>query len=134
MSAVNGMSTRRRAIGAVLATVVALVLAGCSSESPDPEPSAGTDRGTVINVSAVDLDFIMPEPPTTAGTYTFILTNDGSMHHDLVIEDVAGAQTDVLGAGETAEFTVTLEAGDYVLYCSVSNHRAQGMELPLTLS
>lgn len=134
MSVLTARSARQRALLAVLASAIAVVLAACSSESPDPEPTSGGDRGTVVNVSAVDLDFIMPEPPTTAGTYTFVLTNDGAMQHDLVIEDVNGAQTAVIGAGETAEFTVTLEAGDYVLYCSVSNHRAQGMELSLTLT
>jgi len=135
MSVLAEKSALRRVVAAAIATLVAATLAACSSDPAPPEtPAAGADRGTVVNVSAVEMAFVVPEPPTTAGTYTFVLTNDGAMSHDLVIENVDGAETAVIGPGETAEFTVTLEAGDYVLYCSVSNHRAQGMELSFTLS
>ena len=57
-----------------------------------------------------------------------------TMGHNLVLEGVDGASTAIISPGETASFTVTLEAGDYTLYCSVGNHRAQGMEVSFTLS
>ena len=70
-----------------------------------------------------------------AGTYTFDFTNVGSMQHDLRIE--GGGLDDgtaVIGPGETDSVTVTLEPGTYTIYCSVGNHRAQGMEVEITVS
>jgi len=56
------------------------------------------------------------------------------MAHDMVLEGVDGASTATIGPGDTAELTVSLEAGDYTLYCSLGNHRAQGMEVSFTVS
>lgn len=125
----------RHVIAAALASLMAFALAACSSDPATPEtPAAPADRGTVINVSGVDMAFIAPELPTAPGTYTFVFTNDGGMQHDLVIEGIDGAETPVIAPGDTAEFTVTLEAGEYTMYCSVSNHRSLGMELSFTVS
>lgn len=54
--------------------------------------------------------------------------NEGRMTHDLVIEEL-NLRTKVLGSGksETIEFTVPTE-GSLTFFCSVSNHRALGME------
>ena len=139
MSPIAAAPTRhaRRLIGVALA---ALMMFGVSACSSDPEPPASptatgaVEEGTEVAVSGVEYAYVMPEPPTTAGTYTFVFTNDGGMAHDLVIEGVDGAQTATINPGESDEFTVTLEAGDYVIYCSVGNHRAQGMELAFTVS
>jgi len=127
----------RRLIGVALAALMMFGVAACSSdpEPPaSPAPSGGVEEGTEVAVSGVEYSYVVPEPPTTAGTYTFVFTNDGGMAHDLVIEGVDGAQTATINPGETAEFTVTLEAGDYTFYCSVGNHRAQGMELAFTVT
>ena len=88
----------------------------------------------MVSVSAFEYGYELVTP-TTAGTYTFELVNDGSMQHDLVIEggDAAGA-TAILTPGGSDAFTVTLEPGTYTLYCSVAGHRAQGMELTFTVS
>ena len=129
------MTTRTLATRVALAALIVTLMAACSSE---PEtPSASTPPAvdaTVIAVSAVDFSYELSETPSAAGTYTFELTNDGSMGHNVVLEGVDGASTAIIGPGETASFTVTLEAGDYTLFCSVGNHRAQGMEVSFTLS
>ena len=49
--------------------------------------------------------------------------------HDWVLEGVSGAATDTIGNGQTTE--VTFEApppGEYAFFCSVGDHRDQGME------
>ena len=39
------------------------------------------------------------------------------------------AATDNLAPGASTTLTVDLDAGEYVFYCSIGNHRAMGMEL-----
>lgn len=122
------------AIRLALAALVLAVVAACSSEAPAPADSAPPADAVLIEVSAVEFAFSLSDTPTAAGTYTFELTNDGSMSHDLVIEGVNGAATDIVGPGATDSFTVTLEPGEYTMYCSVGNHRAQGMEVTFTVT
>ena len=135
---------RHRLAALALAAIAALALAACgggygtdtppaTSQTPDTGDTA-VAAGTSVAVSGIEYGFVMPEPPTSAGTYTFVLTNDGNMAHDMILEGVDGAGTSTIGPGETAQFTVTLEAGDYTLYCSLGNHRAQGMEVSFTIS
>jgi uncharacterized cupredoxin-like copper-binding protein len=77
----------------------------------------------------------LSEDSYSAGEYTFEVVNEGNMPHDFIAErdgeDVAG--TDVLQPGQSATLTVTLGAGDYVFYSSVGDHRAAGMEVPVTV-
>ena len=130
------MTTRTLATRVALAALIVTLMAACSGETETPSASTTPPAAdaTVIAVSGVDFSYELSETPSAAGTYTFELTNDGSMGHNLVLEGVDGASTAIIGPGETASFTVTLEAGDYTLFCSVGNHRAQGMEVSFTLS
>ena len=127
----------RLALAALLATFAALVLTGCVvtrtvEEGTDSGPEVTAD--TVVNVSAFEFGYTLSATEVEAGTIQFVLVNDGGMAHDLVLEDGTGGATSVIGAGETDDFTVTLEPGTYTLYCSVGNHRAQGMEVQITVS
>jgi plastocyanin len=89
-----------------------------------------------LEVSAVDFAFELPGDDLSAGTYEITLTNTGDATHDLVVErdgeDVGASEQ--IGPGETSTFEVTLEAGEYVFYCSVGNHRQMGMEVPVAVT
>jgi plastocyanin len=78
----------------------------------------------------------LSEDSFAPGEYTIEVVNEGNATHDLVVErdgaDVAASDT--IGPGESTTLTVTLEAGDYVFYCSVGNHRAMGMETDVTVT
>lgn len=133
--------TSTSALRSIAATVTALLLTlalgACSSgesDEPAPDTDGGGGEATTVAVSGFEYGYEL-EAPTEAGTYTFELTNDGAMQHDLVIEggDASGS-TSVIAAGETDSFTVTLEPGEYTLYCSVAGHRSQGMEVTFTVS
>jgi uncharacterized cupredoxin-like copper-binding protein len=54
-----------------------------------------------------------------------VLHNDGTVLHDLRIED----QPFILEApaGQTATSQITLEAGRYQIFCSIPGHREAGM-------
>lgn len=56
-----------------------------------------------------------------------IVLTSVDMMHDFVIDEI-DVKSDIVKSGETGvvEFTVD-EVGEYEFYCSVGNHRAQGM-------
>lgn len=130
---------------ALLATLV-LVLASCA-EAPDellaaepyecppeecdpPEPAG---PGGELVVEADEFFFEIVEATVAEGTIAVNLTNVGGAEHNFVIDGAVGDTTSVpdqafLPPGETAEGELELFAGEYVFYCSVPGHRAQGME------
>lgn len=127
----------RSLVTAVIALAVATVLAACGGADPEETADPGTSPpadATVVEVSAVEFGYSASATQVPAGTVAFELTNDGEMGHDLVLEGGPGGATAVIGSGETATLTVELEPGTYALYCSVSNHRALGMEFEITVT
>jgi plastocyanin len=118
-----------------LVAVAALPLAACGDDD-DNGGDAGGDGGEVpegtIAVAALDSLAFDPEDITAAaGEITFVLTNDGSLPHTLVIEDHEDAMK--LSVGGSDEGSIELEAGTYAFYCDVAGHRAGGMEGTLTV-
>ena len=135
------MTTRlRRTFTATAVAILALAISACGGSTPEETDPTGAPTGappagdaTVVTASATEYAYELSTTTIPAGDVTFELTNNGSMSHDLVLEGGPGGGTDVIGGGETASFTVTLEPGTYTLYCSVGNHRAQGMEVEITV-
>ncbi len=41
---------------------------------------------------------------------------------------------DLIAPGESESVTVTLQAGTYDVYCGVPGHKAQGMDVKITVS
>jgi plastocyanin len=107
------------------------------SSSADASPSAPAETGTTaVSASLVDFGIELPETEMAAGEYEFEVTNDGGASHDFVVErdgeDVAA--TEILSSGGSETLAVTLEPGEYVIYCSVANHRSMGMEITVTVT
>jgi len=107
-----------------------------AAEAPSSSEQAPAAEGETVTVNAIDFDFQLSEDSYSAGTYTFEVTNTGAMPHNFAVERdgqrVAG--TDILQPGATATVEVTLEEGNYFFYCEVGQHRANGMEVPVTVS
>jgi plastocyanin len=107
-----------------------------ASEAPSSSGQTPAAEGETVTVNAIDFDFQLSEDSYSAGTYTFEVTNTGAMPHNFAVERdgqrVAG--TDILQPGDTATLEVTLEEGNYFFYCEVDQHRANGMEVPVTVS
>ena len=142
----------RRPVALVAAMALAAGgLAACgdddedSGASPPPPAAAQTETardaggggGETVAVAADpggDIAFEQDSLTAPAGSVTFEFTNEANIPHDFKIEkdgeDVGG--TEVI-TGETAEATVELEAGEYTFYCSVGDHREDGMEGELTV-
>jgi uncharacterized cupredoxin-like copper-binding protein len=144
-----------RGIGApVVVATVALLLsaAGCGDDDDD----GGAEVDVVLSEFIVDPG----EDSVEAGEVTFALDNQGGETHEFVVvegasaddlpvdddgafeEDSVLAEVEEIDAGETAELTLDLEPGDYVLLCNiveeeedgeVESHFAEGMHATFTV-
>lgn len=143
----------RRIAGPLLVTAALAVLAGCgggggssaggtatasTTTGSGSSSSAGGSASRSQSLTATEADFSidLDQDTLAAGTYEVTVVNQGSATHDLVVErdgaDVA--QSDTIRPGDTSGFTVTLEPGTYVFYCSIGNHRAMGMQTEVTVT
>lgn len=107
---------------------------GTSTPSETPTDDADPVAAASVDVSAFEFGFTASAESVPAGEVTFTLVNTGGMDHDLVLEGVQGAATALVPPTGTGTFTVTLEPGVYVLYCSVGQHRSLGMEIEITVT
>jgi plastocyanin len=105
-------------------------VAGCGSDDSADGTPPPASAGQTIQISATDFEFDPPTIPLEqAGEYTFRLVNDGGTEHALEIEGQGvEEETETIGPGETAELTLSLEPGEYEMYCPVDGHREMGME------
>jgi len=141
---VSVFGVRRVAAAGGLALVLGLLTA-CGGSSDAASPSSSTSSSSsassvgqaqTLTVTEVGFDIEPESSDLPAGDYTITVKNEGDATHDLVVErdgkDIA--KSDTLGPGDSATFTVTLQPGQYVFYCSIGNHRAMGMETDVTVS
>jgi len=141
---VSVFGVRRVAAAGGLALALGLLTA-CGGSSDAASPSSSTSSSSspsavgqaqTLTVTEVGFDIKLESSDLPAGDYTITVKNEGDATHDLVVEQDGKdiAKSDTLGPGDSATFTVTLQPGRYVFYCSIGNHRAMGMETDVTVS
>ena len=124
---------RRRITLALLPLVVALPFAGAAcgggEESATTEATAEDAPLETIELAGTEFAFEPSEIALdAAGTYRFVLRNDGGAPHALEIEgNGVEAETETIEGGETTQIDVALDEGEYEIYCPVGNHAEQGM-------
>jgi uncharacterized cupredoxin-like copper-binding protein len=111
--------------------------AASTSKAPGSTESTGGNQNVAQLLIATEADYsITLDKPVVAGEYVITVVNKGHATHDLVIEqggnDVIASPK--ISPGESTTVSVTLPPGEYVFYCSVGNHRAMGMELPVQVT
>ncbi|HYU34651.1 MAG TPA: cupredoxin domain-containing protein [Thermoanaerobaculia bacterium] len=78
------------------------------------------------------------EMPTTiqAGPTTFQVHNQGQKKHSFKIEGpgIEAMLSAVVGPKETGSLDVTLQAGEYKVYCPIGNHSMKGMTMKLVVT
>lgn len=137
---------RRGLTTTLLALAASAALVACGGgDSSDPvssadettaqqeQPPSGDGGGPRTAVISADpsgaLAYLHDDATAKAGTVTIELDNPSEVVHDVTVESDGrrlGA-TDRVTAGEAAT-KLELEPGDYTFYCSVTGHRAAGME------
>ncbi len=116
--------------------------------SPVPEAATPSGAATTVEVS-LSAWAVQPDVASVAaGEVTFVVHNDGSLHHELAViksdldpaglpvadgkvdEEAAGeliGRTETLSAGGTQTVTFDLVPGNYVLLCNLLGHYDAGM-------
>lgn len=129
---------------AALAIVAAGTLAACggddsgssgTSGSEDGAAPGGAETGTSVAVDETDFDLALSVDTFSPGVYTFEISNDGDTTHALEVEGpgVEDVESDQIGPGESTSLTVTLEQGEYTIYCPVDGHADLGMSTTITV-
>lgn len=145
------------ALAAALIAVGPLGLTACSRdtahdqrdvETPDaveaPEETENTEgadedvggeAARTVEVGAGEFSFDGFPETLPVGTVEIVFENTGTVEHDLVLEEhgdeVVVPET---APGERATGSVSLlQRGEYTFYCSVADHREQGMETTVTV-
>jgi len=116
---------------------LALPIAACGGDDgggddAGPPPGGSPAAGTVTVVAESGLRFDSERYEAEAGEVAFVLQNDDSAPHTLVIDGIED-DTFKLEVGDRDEGSVELEAGEYTLFCDVPGHRGGGMEATLTV-
>jgi plastocyanin len=109
-------------IAAWLTGVLLVSSAGCGGPTQPPGSIKVTMNEFAFNPNTVQ---------HKAGTVTLFLVNSGSLEHDMVVTDSTGkeiAKSSLVKAGQAAVLDVpNLTTGTYQFYCSVDDHKANGM-------
>lgn len=140
---------------AVAVAILSLLAAGCGDD----------DGGEEVNVVLSEFTVEPEQESVEAGEVTFVVDNQGGEPHEFLVVEAASAddlQVDANGAfdeaavgednvldevedieaGDEAELTLDLDAGDYVLLCNivdeeetgeVESHFAEGMYTSFTV-
>jgi plastocyanin len=115
----------------------AVVTAGEEEESHAAEGAAPKATGRTLALSADPsgaLKFDKTSAAVLSGRVEITFENPAPIEHNVTIakgSDVVG-QTQTI-TGTSTRTPVRLEPGEYVFYCSVTGHRAAGMEGKLTV-
>jgi plastocyanin len=112
------------------ASSTAATTTSSSAETSASATSGGSAEAQAITATEQDFSISLSEDHLKAGSYTITVVNNGSSTHDLAVEEdgTTKATSDKVSPGGKTTLTVDLDAGKYVFYCSVANHRAMGME------
>lgn len=112
-----------------------LVAAATPAElEPVPEPTPTAEPVQVVDLALLEWLIDMPEE-IRAGPVNFVVTNEGSEAHSLVVEG-NGLDFELpapLDPGDSSILSADLPPGEYVVYCPVGDgeHRDKGMEATL---
>jgi plastocyanin len=132
---------------ALLLSAGVLLAAGCGDDeeeggggggasTPEATEEASGGGGEALTLTADPGGSISWEPgelSAAAGSVTIKLVNESDVPHAVEVEgNGVEEESETITAGET-ELTVDLEAGEYVFYCPVGQHRQNGMEGTLTV-
>jgi hypothetical protein len=107
--------------------LVLLGLLGVAALSQAAEPAQVEVRLTEY---AIDMPHTLPPGPTT-----FVLHNQGHKSHSFQLEGpgIADMTPVIVKAGKAGTAQVTLQPGEYKVYCPIGSHSAKGMTMTLAV-
>lgn len=121
------------ALAAVAIAIFSIGLATRAIDEHRATSTAGSSGAAAVTVSLAEFA-VTPAPLLVGAGETIIVSNEGSVAHDLAVEGQDQA-TPELDPGDTAPLDVAnLRPGTYTVYCRISGHRAAGMFAQLIVS
>lgn len=138
----------------MLAAGISLALSACAlklnpSSTPLPTTSTGeiiavptasptvpaSQVGTRVTVEETEYAIAVSTTAFSPGTYTFDIVNKGKAAHNLHITGpgIEDAASNNMASGHSTTLTVTLQAGEYILFCASGEHRTEGMQVIITV-
>ncbi len=126
-----------RRIGAALAAVAMTVgFTACGGGGDDSGSAYVEPKGASTETIAVEAGNFYFKPDkisASPGIATITLTAKNGIH-DFVFDDAySGFRLEADGGGGSQSEKIDLKPGKYTFYCSITGHRAQGMEGTLTV-
>ena len=96
----------------------------------------GQASGTQVTASLTEFHIALSQQSFKPGTYTFVVSNDGTASHalDITGPGLSNANTATLSPGQKANLTVTFQSGNYDFFCPIANHKQLGMNMNETVS
>jgi plastocyanin len=121
-------------IGVALYLFVPVFLFGLTAAAGSAEPQ-GEKAAAMVEVHLSEYAIGMPQT-LAAGPTTFVLHNDGGKSHSFKIEgpgvdEIVSKPVPPQGTGT---LTVTLQPGDYKVYCPIGSHEVKGMTRKLVVT
>jgi uncharacterized cupredoxin-like copper-binding protein len=121
----------RKVPSLLLLPILLLTLTAASAVEPPADKAAGT-----VDVHLSEYAIKMPDT-LPAGPTTFVVHNDGNKTHSFRIEG-PGLSDAILAKPvppqETENLQVTLQPGEYKVYCPVGSHEVKGMKMTLKVT
>ena len=121
----------RKVPSLLLLPILLLTLTAASAVEPPADKAAGT-----VDVHLSEYAIKMPDT-LPAGPTTFVVHNDGNKTHSFRIEG-PGLSEAILAKPvppqETENLQVTLQPGEYKVYCPVGSHEVKGMKVTLRVT
>jgi manganese oxidase len=122
---------------ALLAMVAAVVAVGFGWRAIDESKSnasAATGGGEGGGQAMVSLTEFAVAPATVGLGGSLHVMNDGTVAHNLAIEDTDLKTADLSGGEDEVLELGDLDAGAYTMFCEIAGHREAGMEAELTVT
>ena len=114
-----------------LLPILLLSLLPASAAEPQGDKAAGT-----VYVHLSEYAIKMPDT-VPAGPTTFVVHNDGKKTHSFRIEGPGLSEailTKPVPPQETENLQVTLQPGEYKVYCPIGSHEVKGMKMTLKVT
>ena len=137
MSAPAMTSWKRRSGAVLFAVLTVMGFAACGGGGDDGgakayvEPKGASTE--TISVEAGNFYFKPDKISANPGIATIELTAKSGIHDFVFDGAYPGFQLEADGGGATQSKKIDLKPGKYTFYCSITGHRAQGMEGTLTV-
>ena len=113
---------------------VLLVVGGGASSAADLGPHTSAARQTAVQAQGTEFRIGLSRTKIKSGKLRLEFVNYGEDDHDLAIRRVGSSTVKNVGLTRPGDRSVgryTVKKGTYMLWCTLSDHRARGMRATL---